>query len=108
MSGLPLQKEGRGQLYEGGLVSCGPICVELMRHFSQLSTQRLMQVCVGKKQTTQGLQYTLMNKNSLTAKLPDSLKNLLKADQLDAYQAQIVQIRKDHYAATRPFFFQNA
>ncbi|WP_165379674.1 hypothetical protein [Rickettsiales endosymbiont of Peranema trichophorum] len=79
---------------EGDLSSCGPICVELLKHFSTLSSDELSKSISTNVEVVEqgGLSFI---SSDITSILPVSLSNLLSADQ-KAYADSILAIRKQH------------
>ncbi len=75
-----------------GLVSCGPICVELCQHFSQFDIKELFEVLEQNAQKLNNDKYYSVN---IQAQLPGRLLKLVNlADAL--YQESIVNLRQTH------------
>ncbi|MFI4937127.1 MAG: hypothetical protein ACHQJ6_01280 [Candidatus Berkiellales bacterium] len=88
-----LQKDAKG------IVSCGPLCVSLMHHFTTLNISDLFENLIVTNEN--GKNYT-----DIIDILPPMLTNLITADE-QAYQKALVKIRQQHLqclvAACRPF-----
>jgi len=81
-----------------GLVSCGPICVELMKRFASLADDEVMQVLSdGVKMEKEAVKFTVVDIKGL---LPDSLGKLCLIS-LDVYQEGMVNLRKLHCSTLR-------
>ena len=87
--------------YEGALVSCGPISIEMIMHIIQNWDDNEINNFWKQLKSNEpiyhektGLQYVSIN---LEAFLPESLKNLIKISSKESYQQQVVRIRQEHY-----------
>jgi tetratricopeptide (TPR) repeat protein/endonuclease/exonuclease/phosphatase family metal-dependent hydrolase len=92
LSNTVLQQDSK--LAVSGLVSCGPICIELMRHISLLPAEKILQCTeTGTETSKYGLNYKEVN---IATILPDTLSALLNPSSGDNYMTQVIGIRKSH------------
>jgi energy-coupling factor transporter ATP-binding protein EcfA2 len=77
-----------------GLVSCGPICIELMRHISLLPVEKIVQLTETSTESSKcGLNYKKINIEEI---LPNTLAALLNPSSGDDYITKVIEIRKLH------------
>jgi energy-coupling factor transporter ATP-binding protein EcfA2 len=94
LSNTILQKDGK--FAGSGLVSCGPICIELMRYISLLPIEKIVQLTeTGTESSKYGLNYKEI---SIAAILPDTLSALLNPDSDGDYMARVIEIRESHHS----------
>lgn len=72
----------------GGLFSCGPICIELMRHISQLPIDVLLKAFTAWQTAGE-------DQVDITKLLPQSLTGLLQLPIMD-YRSEIIKLRANH------------
>jgi len=92
LSEIVLQKDPEGH------VSCGPLCVELLMHWSSLKDigkEVFNLIKNGEEQSKHKLKYTAVN---ITSLLPPMLQTLKKLNSQD-YQSRLTQLRANHYCA---------
>ena len=79
-----------------GIVSCGPICVELIRYISLLSEKEILSFLETSTSITIQTKYKLEYKEiNIKALLPESLNSLETTDLIN-YQHLLEEIRKQH------------
>jgi hypothetical protein len=79
-----------------GIVSCGPICVELIRYISSLSEKEVLSFLESSTNVTIQTKYELEYKEvNIKALLPESLNSLETTDLIN-YQHVLEEIRKQH------------
>lgn len=95
ISNTKIQKEGGSELYKESLVSCGPICVELMKYIVDIDIPTIISKLKGTPRKHADLTYTEID---ITGLLPESLKEIIKINDIIHYQNYIVEnIRKKHF-----------
>ena len=94
LSNTIIQKDA--SLDNKGIVSCGPICVELIRHISLLSEKDILSFLALSTNVTEQHKYELEYKElNIKALLPESL-NTLETTDLIHYQFAVEEIRTRH------------
>lgn len=79
-------------------VSCGPICIELMRQFASfelVKLEELLSKCPQNSIQEHASEFISLDTASL---LSESLRSLIKKDAIQEYKTAILQIRQSHLA----------
>jgi HEAT repeat protein len=92
------------QHHEKPLSSCGPLCVELMRHFMNINIQELHEFIrdTGKPAVKQGLRYQSFSMAN-SSYLPESLLGLDEEKNED-YRQHVLNIRQIHLDTLREIY----
>lgn len=92
VSNLKLQKD------EHEIVSCGPICLELMRHISCLKFKKILETfeILKEKKLENSDDIIYVSSSDIGGLLPDFL-NSLSLSEGEAYRRKILNIREEHF-----------